>query len=376
MSKALGLAVLDPAYRGARVPVMEHFRALSRETIYQLTGNDLVTDSSRFAETWDALTEALEVDLLWGAALPPQENAELVVDWSDKSSIRDEGGHEHVQWGVFSAVHAEGGRHYTFIPQPATVDEALDFDPAPWFPDTVDQLAEKFQKQHDDNVARNGELCYTLPCWYTTAFHFPLSILGFELLCEAGLEEDRFARLMDRFVAVSERVTTAWSRVEGLHGFICHDDLTMTSGPLFHPDWYRRHIFPHYPRIFAPLIDAGVSMLFTTDGDCSEFVDDIFEAGADGLNFEYLVDLEKLVERHPDRLLAGNLSSQMLAEGPVERIRDEVTRMLEIGARAPRYVANVGGQLTHDIPTAHLLTYLETRKALCRRVRGSAAAAT
>lgn len=370
MSKERGLAVLDPNYRGARIPVMEHFGALSREAIIELTGLDPVAHPDRLEETWDKLAEALEVDLLWGGPLKKAGAAEGIVDWTNRSSIRDGSGTERVQWGIFSAVHAEGGRHYTFIPQPASLDEALDFDPAPWFPDSVDQLTEKFQKQHDDMLARNGDLCYSLPNWYTTAFHFPLSIFGFELLCEAGLEEDRFARLMERFVAISERVTTAWSRVEGLRGFICHDDLTMTSGPLFRPEWYRRHIFPHYPRIFAPLIDdAGVPILFTSDGDCTEFIDDIFDAGADGLNFEYIVDLEGLVERHPDRLLVGNLSSHLLAEGPVEKIRDEVTRMIEVGSGARRYVANVGGQLTHDIPIEHLLAYLEIRKQRCRDAR-------
>jgi hypothetical protein len=50
-----------------------------------------------------------------------------------------------------------------------------------------------------------------------------------EPLCEAGLEEDRFAELVNRFAEISLRITTAWSRVEGVKGFILHDDLTMTG---------------------------------------------------------------------------------------------------------------------------------------------------
>lgn len=373
MSKALGLAVLDPAYDGQRVPVMEHPAGIGRDAIVAFSGIDPVAEPARVGEAFDGVVDAFEIDLLWGGPPPGPEAASRVIDWTGRDSFIDEQGYEHAQWGVFSASHAEDGRHYHHIPKPGSIDDALDFDPAPYFPETVDELTQQYQARHDANLARCGELCYAMPHWYTTAFHFPLSIFGFELLCMAGLEEDRFARLMDRFVAISERVTTAWSRVEGLRGFICHDDLTMSSGPLFRPEWYRRHIFPHYPRIFAPLIDAGVPILFTSDGDCSEFVDDIFEAGADGLNFEYLVDLEPLVERHSDRLLVGNLPSQLIADGPVEKIRDEVERTVAVGSRARRFVVNIGGQLTHDIPVEHLRAYLEVRRAACRSARATVA---
>ena len=218
-------------------------------------------------------------------------------------------------------------------------------------------------------LASTGETCYPLPHHYTTAFHWPLAIFGFELLCEAGMEEERFAQLMERFAEISRRITTAWSQVEGLKGFILHDDLTMTGGPIFPPAWYRRHIFPHYRSIFAPLQRAGIPIIFTSDGNCSEFVSDIFSAGADGLNFESLVDLERLVKDYPDKILIGNLSSAVLANGPLERIDREVRTCLEIGSRAPRFVVNVGGGLTHTMPVEHLEFYLNLRKQLCRTTR-------
>ena len=110
----------------------------------------------------------------------------------------------------------------------------------------------------------------------------------------------------------------------------------------------------------------GVPVIFTSDGDCSMFVDDIFDAGADGLNFEYSVDLAGLVERYPDKILIGNMNSHTLAAGSPEQIEAEVRRCVEAGCRAPRFVVNVGGQLTHDIPIANLETYLDCRKRLSR----------
>ena len=196
-----------------------------------------------------------------------------------------------------------------------------------------------------------------------------MAILGFELLCEAGLEEEDFHALMDRFAEVSLRITTAWSRVRGLKAFICHDDLTMTSGPIFSPDWYRRHIFNHYPSLFAPLKRAGIPVIFTSDGNCSCFVDDIFAAGADGFNFEYTVSLRNLVERHGDKILIGNLCSDTIARGPIEKIEAEVRECIDVGRHAPRFVINVGGGITHDMPVAHLEAYLKIRSRLCREAR-------
>ncbi len=367
MSLAAGLDALRGVRSAGRIPVMEHMDGLSRRAIVELTGLDPVRDPGCLAEAWDKLAITFEVDLLWGGALVRQDRSRQIFDWDDGESTRiNAAGDEVVQWGIFHAGKAEDGRHFRHIAKPNSVDAALDFDPEPYFPQSVDQLHEKFQRTHDEMLARNRDLCYTLPHWYTTCFHFPLAIFGFELLCEAGMEEDRFARLIDRFAAISRRVTAAWARVEGLKGFILHDDLTMTSGPIFQPDWYRRHIFRHYPAIFAPLIEAGVPIVFTSDGDCSMFVDDIFAAGASGLNFEYLVDLERLVRDYPDKILIGNLNSATIAAGPKEQIEDEVRRCIEAGSKAPRFVINVGGQLTHDIPVEHLEHYLNVRKRLSR----------
>ena len=183
------------------------------------------------------------------------------------------------------------------------------------------------------------------------------------------MEEAGFGRLMERFAEISLRIATAWSQVEGLRGFIFHDDLTMTSGPVFPPAWYRRHIFPHYPAIFAPLRQRGVPIIFTSDGDCSVFVQDIFAAGAEGLNFEYLVDLQRVVREYPDKILIGNINSATLAGGSIREIEREATRCIEIGCQAPRFVANIGGGLTHTMPVRNLEAYLVLRRDLCRRAR-------
>jgi len=364
MAISLALAALDPSYRDARIPVMEHYAGLSREAVRHFTGTDPLVPGAELTDIYRRLAIALDIDLFWGEGpvVPDRETH----DWSDGKKVRNtREGHPSVQWGVFHVTSQEDGRHFLNVPKPASVAEALEFDPLRHFPDTAEQYRERFQREHEALQERAGEAGYVIPHHYTTAFHWALAIFGFELLCEAGMEEDDFHALMERFAEISRRITTAWSQVRGLKAFICHDDLTMTRGPLFAPDWYRRHIFPHYPGIFAPLKAAGVPVIFTSDGNCTCFVDDIFGAGADGLNFEYLLELAPLVERHGDKILIGNLCSEVIASGPVARIESEVRRIVDIGRHAPRFVFNVGGGLTHDMSVPHLLAYLDIRKRLC-----------
>jgi hypothetical protein len=369
MSKELGLAVLRQDYAGSRIPVMEHLQGLSREAIIHFSGIDPVAEPHRVNDAFRIVAEVFEQDLNWGMGLPIA--AMPIYDWSDGETVkRDAAGNEVVQWGIFGAVHQEDGRHLVHIPKPDSIEEALDFQPLEHMPQTVDDYRAMFQAMYDLFLASSGETCYPIPHHYTTCFHWPLAIFGFETLCLAGItDEDRFHELMNRFAEISIRITTAWSQIEGVKGFILHDDLTMSSGPIFPPDWYRRHIFPHYPAIFAPLKEGNISILFTSDGDCSEFVDDIFQAGADGLNFEHFVDIEMLVDKYPDKILVGNINSSLLAVGSRGEIERETRRCMEAGSRARRFVVNVAGQLTHDIPIESLDYYLGLRKDLARSLR-------
>ncbi|MBL4701692.1 MAG: hypothetical protein JKX85_10595 [Phycisphaeraceae bacterium] len=248
MSRKRGEQLMAGKTLDHRLPVMEHLTGMSCEAIVHFTGINPVAQPDRLNEAFGRLADVFEVDLLWGGGLP--EVGRAVYDWSDGQIVKlNQKGDQMVQWGVFGAGHQEGGRHFTHIPLPASLDEALNFEPLTYFPKTVEEYRVAFTADYEKMQRSCGDLCLPLPHHYTTAFHWALAIFGFELLCEAGMEEDRFAVLMQKFVDISVRITTAWSQVPGVKGFILHDDLAMTSGPIFAPDWYRRHIFVHTPKI-------------------------------------------------------------------------------------------------------------------------------
>jgi hypothetical protein len=367
VSKRQGEDLLAGKSRIGRLPVMEHLAGISRQAIVHFTGIDPVAEPARLNDAFRALAMVFEVDLLWGGGLP--DVGRDIYDWSDGQRVKhNRRGEAVVQWGIFGAAHQEDGRHFTHVPKPASVEDALNFDPLIHFPKTVEEYRIQFTADYEKMLRSCGDICLPIPHHYTTAFHWPLALFGFEMLCEVGMEEDRFDVLMQRFAEISLRITTAWSQVPGVKGFILHDDLAMTGGPIFAPGWYDKHIFSLYPRIFEPLKQAGIPIVFTSDGNINKLVDGIFAAGADGLNFEYMVDIAYLVEHYGDKILIGNMNSHLLAAGPRDVITHEVQRCLEVGCRAPRFVVNVGGQITHDIPVEHLEHYLSIRKQLSRQM--------
>lgn len=366
MSKQLGIDFLRNRGRApdGKVPVMEHFNGLSRETVKHLTGRDPLAEPEALNDIYQQLGRALDVDLNWGGGFPDDQWEPH--DWDDGETVKtNRQGHPVVQWGIFHVVAQEDGRHFLDIPLPETVDDALALDPFALFPRSTEDYYGEFSRQYQRMLTSAGDVAYPIPHHYTTCFHWALAIFGFELLCEVGMEEDDFHDLISRFADISTRITTAWSQVEGLEGFILHDDLAMTAGTIFEPDWYRRHIIPQYPKIFAPLKARNIPIIFTSDGNCSVLVDDIFAAGADGFNIEYLVDMGDICRQHPDKIIIGNINNANIAAGPKAAIETEVTQCFEDARDCPGFVINVGGGLTHQIPIPRLEQYLAVRKKRC-----------
>jgi hypothetical protein len=117
---------------------------------------------------------------------------------------------------------------------------------------------------------------------YVTLCSGFIAIFGWDMLLTAGglgpvaLGEvaNRYASWMMQFYeALAEGETPV---------VYSHDDIVWTSGAVFHPEWYRKYIFPNYKKYYAPLIEAGKKIIFVSDGNYSEFVDDIAATGAHG----------------------------------------------------------------------------------------------
>jgi len=147
-----------------------------------------------------------------------------------------------------------------------------------------------------------------------------------------------------------------------------HDDIVWTSGAVFRPDWYRRYVFPNLKMLWEPLLEAGKKILFISDGDYTEFVDDIVACGAYGFFMEPLTDMAYVARKYgKTHVIIGNADTRALLSGDRGRIRAEVQRCMDIGRDCPGWFMGVTNMIPPNTPVESALYYNEVYEELCRR---------
>lgn len=247
-------------------------------------------------------------------------------------------------------------------------EEILSFDPVAEYglPSIEDRAAcfekswQSAQAAHPEQVVPGG--------YYKTLFSACIHAFGWEMfLSSAPLDYERFDRVLEGFFQISMANFRAWAQTSA-RVFICHDDIVWSQGAVFHPDWYRKYTFPRYKKLWAVLKEAGKKILFCSDGDFTQFVDDIADAGADGFIFEPLTDLEYVVRKYGrDKVVIGNVDTRILTFGDKEAIRRDVQRCMDLGKPCPGFFIAVGNHIPHNVPIDNALYYFELVEKQGRR---------
>ena len=260
------------------------------------------------------------------------------------------------------AVYAAGGADYDDnIRCPfSDPEEVLNFDPWERFGrrDKA-ELVERFE----DNYRHS---CQTHPFGvnmtgvYVTLISAFTAIFGWEMqLLAAGADLKRFGELADRYASWIQQYFDALSESD-VPLVLVHDDMVWTSGAIYPPEWYQKHVFPNYKKYFAPVIESGKKLLFCSDGGFTEFVDDIAAAGAQGFIFEPMTSLEYIAGRYgKTHVIVGNADTRILLSGPREKIRAEVERCIGIGRNCPGFFMAVGNHIPPNTPVENALYYNE-----------------
>jgi uroporphyrinogen-III decarboxylase len=204
--------------------------------------------------------------------------------------------------------------------------------------------------------------------FYLGVFTWAIVTFGWEpFMLAAAIDEQGFDRILEGFTQITERVIDAHLRAK-IPVFLWHDDLVWSSGAPFRPDWYRQYIFPRYRRLWAPLREAGVKILYCCDGDFTAFIDDLAEAGCDGFLFEPYTSLEHIVERYGQtKVIIGNVDTRILTFGDADKIRAEVKRCADLGRECPGYFFAVGNHIPYNVPIASIECYLEAIHEMGKR---------
>jgi len=324
---------------------------------------------------WDLVkaVTGIDVDVDSPFELRREASRAFVRDWNYDLFLGMVVGHDVLEAKSTSMGHAvyakDGGDFYDEISCPfATPEEglALDFEATYGRHDHA-ALVKRFNDHHRQ-MREDYPTAVTTTGIYTTLMSGLICIFGWDmLLTMAGTDPEGFGRLCDRYADWNQQFYDA-AADSAAPVMYCHDDLVWTEGAFLHPDFYRAHIFPNIKRMWAPAVEAGKKILFTGDGDYTQFAKDIAECGCAGFWFECFTDLKVMTETFGQtHILVGNGDCRPLTFGTKDDVRAEVERCINLGRDCPGYFMCISGHIPPNIPVENALYYYDVYCELSRR---------
>ena len=229
------------------------------------------------------------------------------------------------------------------------------------------ELVARTEERYRSNVAQNPDAVNMTGCYITLISGFTY-LFGWDMqLLAAGWDPPRFADLTNRYCRWMEQYFNAMADAD-VPVIMIHDDFVWNQGPIFHPDWYRTYAFPNYKRLFAPIIESGKKLIFTSDGNFTQFIDDIADCGVHGFVLEPCTDMAYIAEKYgKTHSFIGNADCRVLLSGTREDIRAEVKRCMDIGKDCPGFFMAVGNHIPANTPAENVLYYNDVYEEMARR---------
>lgn len=337
----------------ARVPRTEYSADMHWDLIKAVTGIDVNAFSSEETRKKASLAfrKAWNYDFIWSILIHNQV-------FGDK---RTKMGHaEYAASGV-----DYDNEIYSLYDDP---EDALTFDP--WEMYGVrdkNTLIKDFNEDYRKRCTESPD-AVNMTGIYVTCMSGLIEVFGWEiLLSAAGMDPDGFGEVANRYASWIKQYFDALAESEAPVVMI-HDDIVWTSGAFLHPDWYRKYIFPNYKKCFAPLIESGKKIMYTSDGNYTQFIDDVADCGINGFVLEPTTDMKYIADKYgKTHVFIGNADTRILLRGSKEEIRAEVQRCMDIGKKCPGFFMAVGNHIPPNTPVENALCYNEVYEELSRR---------
>ncbi len=342
MSRADGWAAINLEMPD-RVPRTEYSAEGHWQLVAAVTGFQVTSEST--AEVRDlaarAFKRAWNYDFIWSIRIHNQI-------FGDKRTTM---GH---------AKYASGGVDFdqdvhALFSEP---EDALLFDPWELY-GPIDHQAEveAFNRHYEGNLAADPE-AVAMTGIYTTCMSGLIEVFGWDtLLCAAGIDAAGFGEVTNRYCDWMAQYFRALAD-SAAPVVMVHDDIVWTSGAFLHPDWYRKYLFPNYKKMFAPLIESGKKIMYTSDGNFTEFIDDIADCGVNGFVMEPTTDMGYIAEKYgKTHFFVGNADTRILLSGTRDEIEGEVKRCMDIGKKCPGFFMAVGNHIPSNTPVENAMIY-------------------
>ncbi len=332
----------------------------SKETLNHPGIIELVSGRDVFKETPEAFLrtyEALGIDII---NMAPEENAPPPA--KPGQVITRKGGRVQESYlGVFNTTSRMKFPYKTvedfWKADISSLDYAdLDLPGAQYFMPCTREAIER-------KMAFVGEVGLYYYQLYTTLFMWGVEALGWEIfMLAAGMDPERFDQhFLEPVFRKSRDIVTMLSELDSPWVF-CHDDIAMTTGPAFRPDWYRTYIFPRYAELWDIPHARGKKIFFVADGKLDWAFEALRDSGCDGVMFESpATDLDAVVDIWGDAFFIGGIDAQILTRGTPDQVRRHVADVHHKTCECKGFALCCPGGLFGNIPLENLEAYFDAR---------------
>ncbi|MBI3911685.1 MAG: hypothetical protein HY320_12240 [Armatimonadetes bacterium] len=301
-------------------------------------------DGDDYHETMVRVYHSLGIDLCRGYGGSFEEEREGEVRGEGKGSHRISGRTAwKVSYEIESLDELRAYRH-----EPPSLDEIR----AHWVP----QVREQQQRFAPYTMYVPG---------YGCGFHGAYGLMGQMRFCYAIYDApDAVYQLLEAFGETAARYAKVAAEEELGPLYFIGDDIAYKGKLMFSPTFLRRTFIPMLRRCIEPLHAAGVKVVYHSDGCLWEIMDDLLDAGIDGLNpIEPLagMTLAALRKRYGNRLiLVGGIDcSQLLPLGTPAQIQEAVREAMQVAAPGGGLFIGSSSEITPATPAENILAFYE-----------------
>jgi hypothetical protein len=246
-------------------------------------------------------------------------------------------------------------------------DEVLAFDPWAVYGKRDHAVLVKEYNDHYAGLFRRFPDTVNMTGIYVSLMSGLIDIFGWDMMLMAMADGAEFGQMTNRYASWIQQYFNALADCDAPVVMI-HDDIVWTSGPFCAPEWYRKFIFPNYKKLFAPIHESGKKLIYTSDGDYTQFIDDIAAVGVNGFVMEPVTDMKYIAEKYgKTHCFIGNADTRVLLSGTHDQIRAEVQRCMDIGKKCPGFIMAVGNHIPANTPVENALYYNQVYEELAWR---------
>lgn len=153
----------------------------------------------------------------------------------------------------------------------------------------------------------------------------------------------------------------------GIDVLFMPDDYADNHGPFMHPKQFRKFEVPRMKRFINLAKNRGVPVLKHTDGNVYPILDDMVDAGINGLHpiEPGAMELSDVKERYGDKIcLIGNVDCRhVLPDGSEEGVRRDVRRCIDAAGQGGGFILASSNSLHANVRVENIYTMIdEARK--------------